>query len=139
MKIPESKWNWFGCAGHLIVGKDCRFHLFTKVGKFVVSTVGEYLPSESVREILAKSRGVKIEGRGDARENDYMRKIGYEKIGFDRLYETMVFDAGKPCRLKTCMCGAPEIDGSEKDFRGYNTAGEATKGHFEMCLKWSKQ
>lgn len=45
MQAVEPKdWKWYGSASHLIVGNDCRFHLATKVGPWLVSTVGEYLP-----------------------------------------------------------------------------------------------
>jgi hypothetical protein len=60
-----------------------------------------------------------------------------EEIGFGRFYETMVFRAGKPCKAAGCGCGLPETSGSEIDFGGYNTAGEARKGHIELCLKWA--
>ena len=56
----------FGRAGHLIVSDSCRFHLHTHVGKFCVSTVGDYRVN-----------------RDDAR----MTEVGYK-----RMYETMVFN-----------------------------------------------
>ena len=48
-----------------------------------------------VREIYAKSREVKLEGVGDVRDADYIKKVGYEEIGDGRKYETMVFKARK--------------------------------------------
>jgi hypothetical protein len=89
MTIPQSEWRWFGSPGHFICARDCRFHLCTQIGAVLVSTVGEYFPGESVREILANSRGVVLNGRGDEREADYMTKLGYEDIGFNRKYETI--------------------------------------------------
>lgn len=135
--MTTEKWEWFGHSGHLIVGHLCRFHLCTKVGSYLVSTVGEYFPDAPIREMFAKHRGIELEGRGDARQVDYMKKIGFEEIGADRLYETMTFKAGKPCDAPDCGCGLPKIDGHELDTDGYNDAGAATKGHREMCLKWS--
>lgn len=137
--IPKEKWEWFGLSGHFILGHKCQFHLCTKVGRYLVSTVGQYLPDEGVREIYAKSRGVDLEGIGDDREADYMKKIGYEEIGCGRTFETMVFKAGKRCRVKDCMCLQPSLASSEKDFEGYNTAGEAQAGHLKMCLKWAEK
>lgn len=131
------EWRWFGQAAHLIVGQDCRFHLATQVGPWLVSTVGEYLPDSRVRDILAESRGKPLVGRGDARRADWMEKFGYEEIGCDRLYETMVFRAGKPCERDDCGCGLPDIDGQELDFDGYNDAGSAARGHYAMCEKWA--
>ena len=138
MTTREQNWQWFGNAGHLIVGHDCRFHLCTKVGKYLVSTVGQYWPSDGVREIIAQSRGVTLGGRGDARRADYMKKIGYEEIGSGRTFETFVFKAGPPCIVKDCNCGQPSIDGSELDTAGYNNAGDATRGHLRICKKWAK-
>jgi hypothetical protein len=104
-----------------------------------VSTVGELWPEAGRREIIAKTRGIVLEGRGDARDIDYMKKIGYDTIGCGRLYETMVFRAGEPCGADRCGgCGLPEcIDGSSLDFVGYNKAADAAKGHLAMCKKWA--
>lgn len=137
VKKPKA-WEWFGNAAHFICGFDCRFHLATLVNGYIVSTVGEYFPDEGSREILASSKGIKLEGRGDARKYDFMKKYGYEEIGCDRKYETMVFKAGPVCVRKGCACGLPEIDGSELDFSGYNDAGAATRGHMAMCKAWAK-
>lgn len=136
---PASKWKWFGSHGHLIVGFDCRFHMCTKVGVYLVSTVGEYFPDEGVREIIAKHEGVELEGRGDNRRADFMRKVGFEKIGFNRTYETMVFEAGAPCVAKDCGCGQPAINGDELEAAAYNNRAAATKGHYEICLKYSQE
>lgn len=136
--IPKSEWQWFGDPGHLIVGHDCRFHLCTQVGPWLVSTVGKYLPDEGVREIEAKHRGIELQGRGYYRRADYMNKIGYQTVGLDRLYETMVFRAGQPCDAEGCHCGMPTPDDfGELDMDGYNSAGEATRGHMAMCGKWA--
>jgi hypothetical protein len=132
---PQAEWVWMPHAAHFICGSDCRFHLATYVNGYIVSTVGEYLPASQVREILAGSRGVILEGKGDAREADYMRKVGFEKIGCDRLYETMVFravaDPGHAC------CPWRMEGGDDLDFRGYNDSGEARLGHIEFCVKWA--
>ena len=137
--IPESKWRWFGNAGHFICGRWCQFHLCTKVGKYLVSTVGEYFPPEGVMEINAKVRGIELVGKGDARRADYMRKIGFETLGSERTFETMVFGAGAPCKAPDCKCGLPSIETSELDFFGSTDAVEATKGHYRLCRKWAKK
>lgn len=41
--INANEWEWFGNAAHFICGRWCRFHLATKVGKYLISTVGEYV------------------------------------------------------------------------------------------------
>lgn len=134
--IPPRDWEWFGHPGHFICAKDCRFHLCTRVGGFLVSTVGELFPSEGVREILARSRGIVLEGRGDEREASYMRQVGYQDIGLDRKYETMAFKLnGKRCTSDGCQCGLPGIIPNEIEFAGYNNAHDANLGHLRICEK----
>jgi len=132
----KEKWIWMPHPGHLIVARNCRFHLNTYVGKYIVSTVGEYLPDSVGREILAKARGIELKGKGEERLADYMEKIGYEDIGYNRKYETMVFWAKKS---KNKCCPYEAKDWMELDFAGYNTAEDAFKGHYKMCRKWSRQ
>lgn len=121
--------------GHFICSDNCKFHLFTYVGKYMVSTVGELFFDSAVREITAESRGIKLEGKGDYRKHDYMKKIGYEEIGCGRKYETMVFRAVKS-KDKCCPYTAKSWDSI--DFNGYNTPEDATQGHYKLCKKWSK-
>lgn len=66
--------------GHFICSQYCRFFLNTYVNGYIVRTVGEYVPSEAVREAFAQSRGFILEGRGDARESDYIKKSGTNKL-----------------------------------------------------------
>ena len=73
---------------------------------------------------------------GDNRKHDYMGKIGYEQIGCGRKYETQVFKAIKR-KEKCCPYTAKSFE--SLDFDGYNTAGDATKGHYRLCKKWSKR
>jgi hypothetical protein len=125
--------------GHFICARDCKFHLNTCVGSFIVSTVGELWPDSAVREILAKSRGIELEGIGDAREADAMRKMGYQEIGLDRKYETMVFVAKPAEDGDYRCCPFRMVSGEDVDFAGYNDAEEAYKGHLAMCEKWSRK
>ena len=137
--IAKDEWKWFGHPGHLIVARECQFHLCTYVGKYLISTVGEWMPGESVREVFAKHRGVKLTGIGDARYTDYLKKVGFEDVGAGRKYETMVFKAGEVCQEPGCDCGLPSIDSYELDAEGYNDAGSATRGHYAMCEKWANK
>lgn len=136
--MRKEEWVWMPHAGHLIVGRDCRFHLNTCVGKYIVSTVGEYLPDEPVRQIFADVRNITLEGKGDERLNDYMKKIGFMEVGLNRLYETMVFPAKDKLDKNLC-CPCRVSDWAELDMQGYNDATEAYKGHLEMCEKWSEK
>jgi hypothetical protein len=125
--IPQSEWVWYGDPGHFICGRWCRFHLTTKVGAYLVSTVGAYVhPQRSMGSEQVEAEWLKKNWPG-------------EDIGLDRKYETMVFHAGPECKLKDCNCGIPMISGEELDMLGYNTAGEAAKGHLALCKKWSKK
>ena len=137
--IPENNWKWFGQVGHLIVGQWCQFHLCTLIGEYMVSTVGQYLPPEGVREVLANCRNIELEGQGENREADYLKKVGFENVGAGRKYETMVFNA-KPCVVKGCDCGGHPVptDHMEIDFDGYNSPGDATAGHYRLCRKWAE-
>lgn len=135
--MKADKWIWMPHAGHLCVGNDCRFHLNTCVGDYIVSTVGEYWPDSQVREITAESRGVVLKGMGDMRAADYREKIGFETIGYNRLYETMVFRAG-PGESENKCCPYRASNFRELDFAGYNDPEEAFKGHMAMCEKWSE-
>lgn len=137
--MKRGEWTWFGHPGHFICADDCRFHLATLVGDYLVSTVGEYVPDSQVQQIYADVRGIALEGRGDERESDWLRKNGFEELGFGRTYETMVFLAGEPCDSAECGCGLPTIDGEDKDMEGYNKAGDATRGHYAMCQKWARR
>ncbi len=93
--MSKADWVWMPHPAHFICARDCRFHLATKVGDFIVSTVGELLPDSAVREIYAECRSITLEGEGDARLTDWMTKAGYEDIGYQRKYETMVFIAAR--------------------------------------------
>ncbi len=141
--MSAQAWRWFGHAGHFICSRDCQFHLATQVGQYLVSTVGEYWPPRRVREIHAEVHDPAWLAENDERLGDdfdaaYMKRFGFEEIGYQRLYETMVFRAGKPCTDPKCNCGLPAIDGSELDFAGYNGARAATEGHLALCRKWAR-
>jgi hypothetical protein len=142
--IPKQRWKWFGHAGHFICAQWCRFHLCTKVGPWLISTVGEYWPERGSREIHAKVYKpawlvANQQLRGDDFDHAYMKEFGFAYIGYDRKYETMVFRAGDPCVSKDCGCGLPQISGLELDFTGYNKAWDAARGHMMLCQKWAKR
>lgn len=140
--IPKDKWVWMPHPAHFICAQDCKFFLATKIGKYIISTVGEYFPDYQIREIFAESRGVNLEGKGDARRADYMKKIGFEDLGHERKYETMVFESMKTPKDGRGYCEACPFrikSGHDIDFNGYKKSKDAYKGHLEMCEKWSFQ
>ena len=104
--ISRDQWEWFGNAGHLCVADFCRFHLTTKVGSHLISTVGEYYPPSQIN-----------------REKP-------ENISGDFIYETMVFFIDGAC---PCGCGLPLHSGIDIICNKYNTPKEATDGHESTC------
>jgi hypothetical protein len=108
--VDKSEWKWYGNAGHNIVSSRCRFHLTTEVGKYFVSTVGEFFVNDTDKEP--------------------------DTVGLDRLYESMVFEVGGHC---PCGCGLPLIKGNEVDFEPSQTPAEATANHMKLCEKWGNK
>lgn len=147
--VPKEKWLWMPHAGHLIVGNDCRFHLNTKVGKYIVSTVGEYNPDQVVKRIHAEIHNkqwylANAHLKGDYFDVAYQKEFGYDEIGAGRKYETMVFKARKAALKKDFdpkwnCCPWVQDSGSNIDFDGYNTATDAYQGHLAMCRKWARK
>jgi hypothetical protein len=137
--MKKDKWIWMPHAGHFIMGNSCRFRLNTYVGKYIVSTVGELFTDQQVKRIHAEIQDPKwyAENRlekGDVFDYKYQMKFGYDDLGSDRTYETMVFVARKS-KEKCCPW---EIDVSEEvDMNGYNKAEDAYAGHLKLCKKWS--
>ena len=126
---------------HFICGNKCRFHLATYVGKYVVSTVGEYWPERGVRKIHAEIYDPKWHAAnkhllGDNYDYEYMKHFGFEEIGCDRKFETMVFEARKE---KDKCCPWRIVVQKEADYAAYNSADDATIGHNKLCAKWSKK
>lgn len=101
--IPKSKWVWYGFSGHSAAGGFCAYHLCTRIGNLLVSTVGAYFPD---RESLMESLG--------AGPRDY--------------YETMVFE----CHGEDA-CGNPNRMGSEILVERYERSLTAEHGHRFFC------
>jgi hypothetical protein len=136
--LPRSEWVWMPHPAHLIVGRDCRFHLATYVGGFIVSTVGEYEPEAGVREIYAQSRGITLVGKGYERRADFAEKVGWVEIGHGRTYETMVFRAEpRPADEGGDCCPWQISTGNELEMAGSTDAGAAYRGHLAMCEKYA--
>jgi len=106
--MSRKDWIWMPHPGHLCVSEKCLFSLNTYINGYIVSTVGEYKPNEKSKK--------------------------YEQIGWDRIYETMVFKAKKG--ETQCCPFTADIEGGEIDMKGYNCADTAMKGHYIMCEKY---
>jgi hypothetical protein len=139
--MKAERWVWMPHPAHFICARDCQFHLATYVGGYVVSTVGELWPERSSRETHAEVYDPKwlTENRhlkGDNFDHAYMQKFGFETIGDERKYETMVFKARRATDKETCCPWRIDVS-NEKDFEGYNTPDAAYAGHMRLCKKWS--
>jgi hypothetical protein len=102
-------------------------------------TIGELWNDSVVRRIYAESRNKlwweqNNHLRGDSFDKSYMKKFGYEEVGCERLYETMVFKAKKANQV---CCPYVMSNAMELDCDGYVTPESATRGHMDMCKKWS--
>lgn len=119
LKTPIEKWQWFGVAGHFIGSSNCLFHMTTRIGKYLVSSVGEYFPF-----------GVPTNGWTWA---------DVVEVGLGRKYETMVFKIGKVCRDPECNCRRPEINPRELTMLPANRRGDAQKNHIKLCLEYASK
>lgn len=103
-------WKWYGYAGHFVGGKSCAFHLCTRVGGFLISTLGDYYPrsGNGKREPLGAS--------GDSWFETFVFKCdGEEESGDPKMAD-----------------GFTEID-SER----YAKSIDAERGHYRFCEKYA--
>lgn len=98
-------WKQYGYPAHFVGAHKCRFHLCTRVGNYIVSTVGDY---------FADGKPLQPLGSGE-----------------DSLFETMVFDFdgehqdGQPVVLT----------GNPLEMARYATPEAAQGGHEAYCRK----
>jgi len=56
LKVPHYRWVHYGYATHLCVGHSCSYHMGTRIGRVLVSTVGDYHPrGQEKRETISFS------------------------------------------------------------------------------------
>ena len=142
--MARKDWTWQPHAGHFILGDKCIYHLNTYLGNgYMVSTIGELWNDRSAREIHAKVHDIdwhlkNNKLKGDSYDRAYFKRFGYQDIGYQRKYETMVFRAKKSSPLVEC-CEYEMESATNLDFDSYNDAKEANIGHMNMCKKWSRK
>ena len=109
LKVQHSheSWKWYGYAGHLIVSRRCAYHLCTRVGNYLVSTVGAY-----------------YQDPGD----DKLTPVG---SGSDEFFETFVFVCSGEHDGDPIVKEYVEIFGVR-----YNNSLDAELGHYETCWKY---
>jgi len=106
-KLSEAEWKWYGYAGHFIGGQQCAYHLSTRIGAFLVSTVGDYQPNGE--------RGGRM-------------RIG---AGDNAFFETYIFRCeGEDENGDPIVSDFSEIDGER-----YAESIDAERGHF--CKKYA--
>lgn len=122
--VPVAQWQWFGNVAHFCCGRWCRFHLTTRVGKWLVSTVGEMVHPRDA-------------GLTSASENEFLQRepLGRTVAG-ESHFETLVFLITDVC---DCGCRLPHQNGNSVDSDRYDTRADATKGHMAMCRKWARR
>jgi hypothetical protein len=108
--VRRERWVWMPHPAHFIGRQDCKFFLATYVGRWIVSTVGEYLP-------------------GDA--------LTWHALGPGYNYETMVFRASRRKKGEGDCCPWVISSGRNVDFSPYADPASAAVGHLEMCKKWA--
>lgn len=112
--IPASEWQWFGQPGHFILSDYCHHHLCTRIGDYLVSTVGDFRPNSP-----------------DSPQRE---------IGVGRLYETYVFNVKDAllCDETACGCVMPvKFERREIDSLSASNNGEADANHAKMCAKYA--
>lgn len=140
----KENWIWQPHPGHFCLSDRCKFHLNTYVGGYIVSTVGELWNDREVRRIHARIHNpewheLNDHRKGDDYDNAYFKQFGYEDIGYERKYETMVFKSKK---MEESECGACKyriIVSKDVDYDAYNSPEEAYAGHMKLCKKWGSK
>lgn len=108
--VPRRAWVQCGFAGHFCAANNCRFHLHTRIGRYRVSTVGEYHPFSSGKRST----------------------MGIEDWQF---YETAIFEVDGPGTH-----GEGEVVAwDEQAMVYYETGAEACAGHEYWCKRVAKQ
>lgn len=109
-----SKENWIHMPhpGHFICAYECRFRMNTWVNGYIISTIGEMIRKQPVKD----------------------EEFKYDEVGYNRLYETMVFKS-EP-KLEVACCPYRVADFSELECVGYNSDILAFAGHYAMCEKY---
>ncbi len=105
----RAAWKWHGYAGHFVGGSRCAFHMSTRIGGHLVSTLGDYRPKS---------------GDGETPE-----PLG---LGPTSLFETMVFACDDEDEHgNTNIVSYDSIDGER-----YGASLPAEQGHLRYCEKY---
>jgi hypothetical protein len=101
--IPATQWVWYGFPGHFIAASRCAYHLCTRIGGYLISTVGAHrLTHDGPLETLG--------------------------LPEDSFYEMMIF----PCDGEDEQ-GNPRRGAMELYREYFSDSLEAERAHREMC------
>lgn len=98
--------KWYGYAGHFIGGKNCAYHLATRINGYLISTVGDYYNSEGIRTTIG--------------------------AGEDAWFETYVFE----CSGEDKDGNPEWVNWSEIDGERYADSNAAEAGHYRYLAKY---
>lgn len=107
--IDPKDWKWCGYPAHFCAARWCRYHLTTRVGEFIISTLGDYHPCSEKHE---------------------QDTLG---AGPEDLYETMVMPVD---REEGCSVGAGKTWEPELQER-FATSEAAEQRHMELCVLYA--
>lgn len=106
--------------GHFILDEFCHWYLHHHVGKYCVSSIGDFREEESLK--LAKKYTPWSIG-----PNNMLQ------LGMDRWFETLVVPLSEEgCEDGIEECNCPHGGGRELLLRGYRTEAEAERGHMSI-------
>jgi len=145
--MKKEQWVWMGHPAHFICARDCRFHLATYVGNYIVSTVGELWQDKVVRESHARVHDPEWLRKNSHLLGDYFDAAYFKRFGYGELhsggwtYETMVFRAAKVKgkEPKDMCCPWRIIVNKSTQEEVYKSSDVAYRGHMKLCKKWAKQ
>lgn len=106
--IPQSEWVWYGYAGHLCIGSRCAYHMSTRIGRYLISTVGDFKPDGKTRETLSSAD--------------------------DSFFETMVF----PCDGEIASGDPNILSWEAVESEHYAKSIDAERNHRALCLKYAQ-
>lgn len=106
--IPKSEWVYYGFPGHFVGGIDCAYHLSTRVGGYLISTVGAYFPGLDKEAVPVGTR-----------ENAF--------------FETMIFKCDGEDKY-----GNPNKELKELYVEYYEKSVDAERGHRMLCRQIAK-
>lgn len=113
LEVPRSEWKWYGYAGHLSVASKCAYRLCTRVGGYLISTVGDYRPDGRARERIGGGEDSFFETyvfvcHGEAETGDPLNE--FNEIDSERYARSFTAELGhyRFCEKYAALSQAPQ-------------------------------